>query len=333
MQKKYSSALAALAIGISTVISMSAVGADEKWTFDGNIQNNSLAISPDESTAVVSYSQRSDVVVYDLKSGKVRKVLSGYVTPRNIVFAPSGDVFYLSDSSLGIVRKIDTNSLETLADLPLGAGAFGTALSKGGRLLYVNNQAASTLSIIDLEHQRPIAVVPGFAQPRQGIRVSPDGDTVYVTNFLGDKITLVDSKTNKIKGEINGFNKLRAISISADGNTLYAANSGSNTIAVVDTQKRAITNTVNVGKNPYGAALSPDGAHVYSGNLGDNTLSVIDTKTMKVTSTVVGLKEPRQAIVFTKDQNKAYVLNKDLSIATVDLKSNKVIATINADNE
>ena len=321
----------ALTLGVALAASMSAWAAQDRWTFDGDIHNNSLAVSPDETTAVVSYSQRPDVVVYDLKTGKVRQVLTGYVTPRNIVFSPTGDVFYLSDSSLGVVRKIDTKTLKVIADIPLGAGAFGTTLSKDGSLLYVNNEAASTLSVIDLDHQRPVAVVPGFSQPRQGIRVSPDGKTVYVTNFLGDKITLVDSKTNTIEGEITGFNKLRAISISADGNTLYAANSGSNSIAVVDTQKRAITTTVMVGKDPYGAALTPDGLHVYSGNLGDNSLSVIDTKTLKVTTTVTGLKAPRQAIVFTKDKSKAYVLNEDLSISTVDLDSNKVVSTLKAD--
>ena len=35
-------------------------------TFDGQIRNNSLALSPDEATAVVSYSERPDVIVYDL---------------------------------------------------------------------------------------------------------------------------------------------------------------------------------------------------------------------------------------------------------------------------
>ncbi|MFX8577791.1 phosphate ABC transporter substrate-binding protein, partial [Acinetobacter baumannii] len=57
-------------------------------TFDGQIRNNSLALSPDEATAVVSYSERPDVIVYDLATGAVRGVLRGYVTPRNIVFAP-----------------------------------------------------------------------------------------------------------------------------------------------------------------------------------------------------------------------------------------------------
>jgi DNA-binding beta-propeller fold protein YncE len=49
-----------------------------------------------------------------------------------------------------------------------------------------------------------------------------------VTNFLGDNITIVDTSTNKIIGEIGGFDKIRGISITADGKKLYAANSGSN---------------------------------------------------------------------------------------------------------
>ena len=48
-------------------------------TFDGNIRNNSLALSPDEATAVVSYSERSDIIVYNLQANTVRGVLPGYV--------------------------------------------------------------------------------------------------------------------------------------------------------------------------------------------------------------------------------------------------------------
>lgn len=46
-----------------------------RWTFDGGIHNNSLAVSADEHTAVVSYSERPDVIVYNLATGEVRAVL------------------------------------------------------------------------------------------------------------------------------------------------------------------------------------------------------------------------------------------------------------------
>lgn len=121
--------------------------ATQRWTFDGAIHNNSLALSPDEGTAVVSYSERPDVVVYDLKTGKVRKVLDGFVTPRNIVFAPSGEFFYVSDSSLGTVAKIATSSLKTVSSLPAGPGAFGTVLIPSDTAKPLNSFLKSELTL------------------------------------------------------------------------------------------------------------------------------------------------------------------------------------------
>lgn len=300
-----------------------------RWTFDGEIHNNSLALSPDESTAIVSISDKPKVIVYKLKESNKPITLEGYITPRNILFSPSGSCFYVSDSSLGVVNKVDTQSLKTIAQMPMGVGAFGTTISKDGKILYVNNQAASTVTAMDLDTNQAKAVITGFAQPRQGIRLNPQNDKLYVTNFLGDKITIVNTGTNKIEGEITGFNKLRAISITQDGKTLFAANSGSNTIAVVDIDKRQIINTIKVGKDPYGAALTPDGKYLYSGNLGDNSLSEINVATMQVTATINGFKEPRQAIVFTHDGQYAYVLNVDLSVSKLDLNNKKIVQSFN----
>ena len=307
-----------------------ATPADPRWTFDGNIHNNSLAVSPDESLAVASYSESPDVIVYDLKTNTVRGVLHDYVTPRNIVFDPAGRSFYISDSSLGQIKQIDSATLQTLAQIPAGPGVFGTTLSRDGKTLYANNEAASTVTSFDLDTRHAKAVVTGFAQPRQGVRLSPDGATLFVTNFLGDKITLVDTHTNKISGEIGGFNKIRAISVTHDGKTLFAANSGSNTIAAVDVASRQITATIPVGKDPYGAALTPDEHYIYSGNLADNSLTIIDRATQTAVGTITGFKEPRQAIVFTHDSKYAFVLNQDLSVSKVDLVAKRIISTATA---
>ena len=95
--------LSVLASVASTVAAQPApvaasAGALQRGTFDGAIHHNSLALSPDVGTAALSYSERSDVV-YNLKTGKVRAMLHGFVTPRNIVFAPSGKFFYVSNGA------------------------------------------------------------------------------------------------------------------------------------------------------------------------------------------------------------------------------------------
>lgn len=299
-----------------------------KQNFDGEIQNNTLAISPDEKLAVVARSGKPEVIVYDLTTGKVSAVLKHYNTPRNIVFAPDGKSFYVSDSSLGLIERVDATTFKTAERYAAGPGAFGTVLSKDGRTLYINNQASNAVISMNTETKIANAVITGFSQPRQGVRLSPDGRVLYVTNFVSDKITLVDTATNKITGEIGGFNKIRAISVTADGKTLFAANSGNNTLSVVDTTTQKVTSTIPVGKQPYGAALSPDGKFVYSGNLGDNSVSVIDVPTRKVIATVTGFNEPRQAIVFTADNRYAWVLNKDLSLSRIDRETQRIVSTV-----
>ncbi len=96
---------------------------------------------------------------------------------------------------------------------------------------------------------------------------------------------------------------------------------------MVDVAARKVTSEVTVGKDPYGAALT-HGRFVYSGNLKDNSLSVIDTGTLTVVATVTGLNEPRQAIAFSTDNARAYVLNRDLSVAVVDRAKNAVVSTM-----
>lgn len=297
-------------------------------TFDGAIKNNTLAMHPNEKMAVVASSEKPEIVIYDLANGKVKSILKGYLTPRNIVFAPDGKSFYISDSSKGLVERIDSESLKTIKQYAIGPGAFGTALSNDGQALYVNNQSNDTVTVMNTDTGVAQAVIKGFAHPRQGVRLSPDGHRLYVTNFLGDKITIVDTAENKIIGEINGFNNIRAISVTADGKTLFAANSGSDTVAVVDIESQKVTADIPVGKQPYGAALSPDGKYIYSGNLADNSVSVIDAEKQSVITTIAGFNHPRQALVFTRDNKYAYVLNQDLSLSKIDRVTQHIVDTL-----
>ncbi|WP_426979144.1 beta-propeller fold lactonase family protein [Pseudarthrobacter sp. O4] len=301
---------------------------DSRAGFDADITNNSLAVSPDEKTAVVSDSREKSLLIYDLAEGGLRKKIGGFGTPRNIVFINDGSQFVVSDSSLGTLRFYSTEDYTLQDEVVVGPGAFGTAVSPDGKTIYVNNQAHSSVTVVDLESRKPTDVITGFSQPRQGIKVSPDGKHVFVTNFEGDKVTVVDAVSRKIIRELTGFSKIRGISVAADGNTLYAANSGRNSISVVDLRTGDIANEIVVGREPYGAALSPDGKLLFASNKADNTIDVIDVNENTVVKTLEGFKEPRQAIVFSHVQNRAYVLNRDLSVARVNVEDLSLTDTV-----
>ncbi|MDF0606141.1 beta-propeller fold lactonase family protein [Neisseriaceae bacterium TC5R-5] len=293
--------------------------------FDAQISNNTLAVNPAETLALAAKSGSAKVLVYDLRSGQLRQELTGFISPRNIVFAPNGETFYVSDSSKGVIERWNAQSLQKEATLAVGPGAFGTAIDKQGQRLYVNNQASNTVTVLNLAQWRAEKVITGFAQPRQGVKLSPDGQTLFVTNFLGDKITVVDTDKLQPIADISGFNKIRAISISADGKTLFAANSGADTLSWVDLASKQVIKSVKVGKDPYGAALRPDGRFLYAGNLKSNSLTVVALPAFNVNGEITGLRGPRQAISFSRDSSTAWVLNEDLSIAEVDLSRNKIV--------
>jgi YVTN family beta-propeller protein len=290
-----------------------------------NATNNTLAVSPNERFAVASNSSSDHLVVIHVPSGRKVAEIKGYVSPRNILFAPDSKSFTVSDSARGVVDRISMSGFRVQQRLPLGAGVFGTAQSRDGKTLYANNAAADTVTVVDLAHNRPTDVLTGFSEPRQGVKLSYAGDKLYVTNYGEGKVSVVDLRSeDHATKQISGFHGLRAVSVNRAGDRLYAANSETNEISVVDTGSGKTIATVPVGEKPYGAALAPDGSVLLSGNMKGNTLTAVDPEDNSVTGTVRSgpngaLKGPRQAISFSADSKTAWVLNDDLTVAEVDV--------------
>ncbi|MFF6995790.1 YncE family protein [Streptomyces sp. NPDC008313] len=291
--------------------------------------NNTLAVSPNEKFAVATNSYSDHLVVINVRSGRKIAEIKGYVSPRNILFAPDSKSFTVSDSARGVVDRISMFGFHVTQRLPLGAGVFGTAQSRDGKWLYANNASADTVTIVDLVNNRPTDVLTGFHEPRQGTKLSYSGDKLYVTNYGKGEVSIVDLENKGADPEtIGDFKGLRAVSVNRAGDRLYAANSDSDEISVVNLVSGERT-SVHVGKKPYGAALSPDGSVLLSGNMADNTLTAVRTKDNSVLGTVKSgpkgaLKGPRQAISFSADSKTAWVLNDDLTVAEVDVDNREV---------
>ncbi|WP_217198286.1 YncE family protein [Streptomyces buecherae] len=318
----------------------------KRMPFDGTINNNAMAISPDERTAVVTASGFDHVRLVDLRDGHTIKRINGYVTPRNVLFAPDGGSFIVSDSTLGVVDRIAVGTFRVTHRLPLGAGVFGTAQSRDGRRLFANNQAAGTVTEVDQTTRRavPNGVISGFDHPRQGVKLAPAEDRLFVTNY-GDgrtgTISIVDVTTTTDRPkpvDITGFAGVRGLSVSRDGKRLYAANSADDSISFVTLGQHIehVKHPVGEGKAPYGAVLSPDESVLFVGNLQDSTVTAMDPVTGRgadLRDERHLLKGPRQAITFSSDSRTAWVLNEDLAIAVVDVASRTVTHTLGTPHE
>lgn len=293
---------------------------------DNDIQNSSLAVSPDERTAVASCSPRPEVIVYDLYARKVRRVLDDFITPRKILFEPNGRYFYISDSGFGIVKKIDSASLQTVSILYAIPGAFGITMSNDGRTLYVDNEEATVVSVFDLVSQQRIAQITLYSQERPG--ASPqDPSFLYLADFWGQKIRILDTTTNQITGEISGFTKIRTFSVTQDGKTLLVVDSGAQSVAVVDIPLRRIVAKIPVGSGSGDPANSRDQRLACFHDPRDNSLAVVAVLPCPI-ATNPGFLEPAQGIVLSRDGSAAYALGRDLSISRIDLSDKRISYTI-----
>jgi YVTN family beta-propeller protein len=139
------------------------------------------------------------------------------------------------------------------------------------------------------------------------IVLSPKADLAYVTNYLGNTISVIDTTTNSLT---NTFTSVGAspdgLGITPDGTELYIANEiSSGTVTVLNASTGAIEKTITVGANPRYLSISPNGKLVYVANEDSGTISVIDTSTQTV-KTSITIGEHAASAAFSTNGKIAY---------------------------
>ena len=154
------------------------------------------------------------------------------------------------------------------------------------------------------------------------------GPSLYVTNVLGDSVSVIDTAKNEVTDTIKVGHSPRGIAISPDGATAYVTAATDDEVTVVDTTTNAVTTTVPVGKSPQGIAVAPDGTKVYVVNgLGDS-VTVLNTATKQVVTTIPVGQEP-QAVAFAPDGKTAYVTNfADNTVSVLNATTDAVLSTV-----
>ena len=129
-----------------------------------------------------------------------------------------------------------------------------TAAPPAGDLAYVTNEDSQELTVIDTRTDSAVASIPVGTRPR-GVRIAPDGKTVFValsgspkcpptmsdeecekltTDKSKDGIAVVDVATRKVTRILPGGSDPETFDISRDGSTLFVSNEDADTASIVD---------------------------------------------------------------------------------------------------
>ena len=128
-----------------------------------------------------------------------------------------------------------------------------------------------------------------------GLAVTPDGKHVYVTNFLGSTVSVIDTATRAVSATIPVGPLPILVAVTPDGTHAYVSNQGDDTVSVIDygdgrsvRHDRRRLQAVRRGGHSRRrhAYVADNGTGLVGTGVEGNTVSVIDTATGVVSATI-----------------------------------------------
>ncbi len=256
----------------------------------------SMAISPDGKQIVLLLNgwRQQGLQVFDLATRRTTQTLTLPAVFLGLAFSPDGRSLYVSGGDRDVVYRCDwTAGRVTLADsLQLARRSdkkggqrypAGIAISSDGRTLYVAENLADSLAVVDLATKRVIQRFPTERYPN-AVALARDG-TVYVSAWDGWSVSVFKPAGEgrlQSTGSIRGPRHASALLLNRTGSRLFIASGSTDRIAVIDTRSReevavlkdAPPGGVDEGSTPNALTLSDDGTRLFIAEADDNSIAV-----------------------------------------------------------
>ena len=164
-----------------------------------------------------------------------------------------------------------------LGEFSTGGGPSDIVFSAGGKLAWISNEGAGTVSLIDGESRHKIRDIPVGRAP-QGMAMTHAGDRLLVTNSASNSVSLVDTRSFQELSQIPVCDEPVGVvtSLHTGVELAYVACSASGSVDVIDVDQLKGIQRIAVGKNPFGIAVHPNGGRVYVCVGGSNRLVVLE---------------------------------------------------------
>jgi YVTN family beta-propeller protein len=240
--------------------------------------------------------RQQGVQVIDAAQGKVLQTLPQPGAFLGLAFSPDGGTLYASGGDDDAVWRYGwKDGAATFRDrlelAPKEKGKpgrrypAGLALSPDGSRLYVAENLADQLAVLDAASGRVLQRLPTGHFP-YGIAVAPDG-TAWVSAWGGDAVAVfAPDGTGGLKtaGAVEGIRHPSALLLDPTGARLFVASASTDRVAVIDTRARRVAATLqdpppsgpDEGSTPNALALSADGARLYIAEADANAVAVFD---------------------------------------------------------
>lgn len=156
-----------------------------------------LAVTPDDSTLIVSNWCSLDVSIIDLATGSEKGRVEVGLHPRGIAVSPDSSVAFVAVMGGAKIMAINLIDLSTRIIDSAGPTPRHLVLSPNGEILYVTNNLAGTVREIEVSSGKLLRSVRSGTEPRS-MSISEDGTSLYVVNYEDAALTKIDTAKMKV---------------------------------------------------------------------------------------------------------------------------------------
>jgi len=265
-----------------------------------------VKITDPTSVVMIVNRDSNDIGFMDNKTEKMigRVFLGNNVNPHMVMMSPDGRYVVTGGTRANKAYVIDVRTLQLVKTIPVDIAPEHLSFSPDSRWYYQGNPDGDSISVIDMVSLTKIKTIPGFVEPLN-VTFLPDGSKAYVGNYGAHWVGVVDVRRHELLKKIQ-----------------VAAVPG---VAKLDPDKYlGEIKGINI------AALSNDGKLLYAADGDLGVVGVIDPIEDKVIKVIRVGRDPWR-IYMNHDGKYAITPNNgDETISIIDLKTNKVAATLEA---
>ncbi|MFZ0594951.1 MAG: hypothetical protein WAM39_31110 [Bryobacteraceae bacterium] len=265
---------------------------------EGGVTGHEVIASPDGRMAYVPIYGNSGVgkpgtngqkvVAIDLEQRKVVGTLDfGHgVRPHCPLFGPKNGLLYVTTELDQTISIIDPHSLKVIGTIPTGQPeSHMLAISHDGKRGYTANVGPGTVSVLDMEGRKTLAVIP-ISGETQRISVSADDSMAFTSDQTSPRLAVIDTSTDKVKTWVRLPGTGYGTAATEDGRWLVVAVPPVNKVAVVDLKTMEVAHTVDVPSAPQEVLIGPGGDLAYVSCDRSHKVAAIKTSDWTVASLI-----------------------------------------------
>ena len=261
---------------------------------EGGITGHEVTASPDGRFAYVPIygnsgvgrpgTDGSNLVVIDIAAQKIVGNLDfGHgVRPHMPIFGPKDGLLYVSTELDQSITLIDPKTIKIDGSIPTGQPqSHMFALSHDGRRGYTANVGPGTVSVLDIQARKVLAIIPISANT-QRISISNDDRWVFTSDQIKPQLAVLSTATNTVSKWIPLEGTGYGSAPTPDGHWLLIALPDQNKVAVIDLKTMQPSPSVAVCSSPQEVLVNPNGKTAYVSCAGSNQVAEIDLASWKV---------------------------------------------------